>query len=288
LKKIKIILSIFTILIILSGCSNNEYEKLKNKVTEEINFLDNKIIDILNDLNNISLENYSLVYNKVELNEQTTDTVGDQKGSKNQESKENTQSDNENKQLSNIKTTDLKAETVLESNQEDIDWRLIKEKIENLNTSWSIILLDLNSINPDNTEILNFSNKLNETIISIENQNKIESLNNLKKLYEYIPKFLESSGLNNNEQIVKESKLYLVNAYVAVNEEIWDNVKNELINCETKFNDLTNDYEYIQNKEYKANKIFVLIKELENSIHLKDKKLFYIKYKNLLQSINSI
>ena len=46
--------------------------------------------------------------------------------------------------------------------------------------------------------------------------------------------------------------------------------------------------DYIENREYKANKMYILTKEIEKSINIKDKKIFYMKYKNLLQSINSI
>ena len=46
--------------------------------------------------------------------------------------------------------------------------------------------------------------------------------------------------------------------------------------------------EYMKDKEYKVNKTYVLIKELQNSLGYKDKKMFYIKYKNLMESINTL
>ena len=49
-----------------------------------------------------------------------------------------------------------------------------------------------------------------------------------------------------------------------------------------------NDIEYLKNKEYKVNKTYILIKELQNSISYKDKKLFYLKYRNLIESLNNL
>ena len=94
--------------------------------------------------------------------------------------------------------------------------------------------------------------------------------------------------MDKNLQIIKQAKLYLINSYVYVNEEEWNSAQNELVNCEEEYNKLANDLNYIENREYKVNKIYILVKELENSLASKDKKVFYIKYKNLLQSINSI
>ena len=40
--------------------------------------------------------------------------------------------------------------------------------------------------------------------------------------------------------------------------------------------------------EYKVNKTYILVKELQNSLNLQDKEVFYMKYKNLLESINTL
>ena len=58
--------------------------------------------------------------------------------------------------------------------------------------------------------------------------------------------------------------------------------------CENTFKNLLNDIEYIQDKEYKVNRTYVLIKELQNSLVYKDKKLFLVKYKNLMESVNTL
>ena len=42
---------------------------------------------------------------------------------------------------------------------------------------------------------------------------------------------------------------------------------------------------YAKDNMYKVNKCYVLLNELENSMDLKDKEIYYIKYKNLLEEL---
>ena len=46
--------------------------------------------------------------------------------------------------------------------------------------------------------------------------------------------------------------------------------------------------EFTKGKEFKVNKIYVLIKELRNSLSQRDKKLFLIKYIDLMENINTL
>ena len=57
---------------------------------------------------------------------------------------------------------------------------------------------------------------------------------------------------------------------------------------EKTFKNVVNDIEFAKKNEYKINKTYVLIKELQNSLDLQDKEVFYMKYKNLLESINTL
>jgi hypothetical protein len=290
LKKIKSIILIYLIIVItLTGCtSKNDNSELKEKVKQELNYIDDKIITMLNKLNNISLENYSIVSNQTTLNEKTSDESTSSSGEEKQTNQEESQGGTEAKQNNQITNTEMKEQSILGTNENNIDWELIQNEIEELNSSWSIILLDLYDLNVENTDILAFSNKINSCIVSIENKNKQETLNNLRDLYSYIPKYINTIEKDTPNQQIKQSKYYLLNSYVLVNEDNWGEVKNSLNNCENVFNNLSNNIEYAKDKEYKINKVYVLIKELENSLDSKDKKVFYIKYKNLLQSINSI
>lgn len=72
MKKIKNIIIILVILFFTCGCNNDsEKDKLNSKVASEIEFFDSKIVDMLNNLNNISFQNYRLTIKKVQLTEQS-------------------------------------------------------------------------------------------------------------------------------------------------------------------------------------------------------------------------
>ena len=65
-------------MISLSGCSNKEITEQENKekVIQELDYLDSQIIGILNKLNNITLENYTVTSEEVSL-EQSSSSGGE-------------------------------------------------------------------------------------------------------------------------------------------------------------------------------------------------------------------
>lgn len=297
-KKIKNIFVVFTIIsiITMTGCSkNDDKENLKDKVNEELNYLDTHIISMANNLNNISLENYKITSESVEVEEKskkvsTGNTGGSQEtatGQTGEESSGQSQS-SQNSENNNINTTKMEENAILDSNQDDIDWKAIKYEIENINQTWSVILLDLYSLNVSNDDIVAFSEILNNSIISIKNENKIDSLSNIAKMYSYIPIYEKAISAENSMQNIKQTKSFLINAYSFVEQGNWNEIQTNINECEKTFKNIVNDMEFAQKNEYKINKTYVLIKEMQNSLYLQDKEIFYIKYKNLLESINTL
>lgn len=297
-KKIKNIFVVFTIIsiITMTGCSkNDDKENLKDKVNEELNYLDTHIISMANNLNNISLENYKITSESVEVEEKskkvsTGNTGGSQEtatGQTGEESSGQSQS-SQNSENNNINTTKMEENAILDSDQDDIDWKTMKYEIENINQTWSVILLDLYSLNVSNDDIVAFSEILNNSIISIKNENKIDSLSNIAKMYSYIPIYEKAISAENSMQNIKQTKSFLINAYSFVEQGNWNEIQTNINECEKTFKNIVNDMEFAQKNEYKINKTYVLIKEMQNSLYLQDKEIFYIKYKNLLESINTL
>lgn len=309
MRKNKILFSILFLcillisLIVLSGCGNqsNYNEDIKEKVIQELDYLDTHIISIANKLNNITLQNYSVTSEEVNLEEGSSsgETGGSSGGSQDssqsagvkQDEQKQSSSQEQNSKIeekSNITATQMEPKTVLESDENDIDWKTIKSEIERINDSWAVILLDLSSLNIDSNDILEFSTTLDNCILSIKDENKSDSLQNLAKLYSFIPKYESSISAPNSTQNIKQVKSYIINAYSAVEQDNWDDIESNISECEKTYKNLINDIEYVKNKEFKINRSYVLIKELQNSLTYKDKKLFYIKYKNLLETINTL
>lgn len=287
--------------IILTGCNDDDIssEDNKEKVLQELDYLDTQIVSILNKLNNITLQNYTITSEEVSLGygstsssggtneESTSGQSGESTQSEQKESNSQSQSTN-SKQENNVTTTQMEPKAILESNESDVDWKNIKSKIETINNAWGIILLDLSSLNIDSKDALNFSTTLDECILNIKDENKKDSLANLAKLYSFIPKYENSISAPNNVQNAKKIKAYLINAYSFAEQDDWNQIETNISECEATFKNIINDLEYIKDKEYKVNKTYILIKELQNSLSYKDKKLFYIKYKNLLEAINTL
>ena len=296
MKKFKKILVFFLIICILTltGCSKKEDKKeLREKVSEELDYLDTHILSILNNLNNINLENYKITSERVEIEEKSKkpssgNSGGSQETATGQGEKESSGKSEDNKSTKKIDTTKMETDAVLEANQNDVDWKVIKYEIENLNQSWSVILLDLYSLNIGNDDIVSFSKCLNDCIISIKNENKVDSLKNVAKLYSYIPIYEKAMSAENSMQNIKQTKSFLVNAYSFVEQGNWSEVQSNINECEKAFKSVVNDIEFAKKNEYKVNKTYILVKELQNSLDLQDKEVFYIKYKNLLESINTL
>ena len=286
-----ILLLSIAVIILLTGCSdntNNSNEDNREKVIQELDYLDTQIVGILNKLNNISLQNYSLT-----LKEESTEKSSDSEQSKTseEESKESNsqaQTGSSNENTSSITTTQMEAKSTLEEDESDIDWKTIKSEVEIINDTWGVILIDLTNFNVNNDDILGFSSALDDSILSIKDENKTDSLINVSKLYSYIPKYESALAVSNSIQNIKQVKSYLINAYSLVEQDKWDEIQINISDAENTFKNIVNDVEYIRDKEYKVNRTYVLIKELQNSLQYKDKKLFYVKYKNLMESINTL
>lgn len=206
-------------------------------------------------------------------------------GSQSSQGEEN-QSSQGGEKKDKISVTEMKDKSILNIDTEDIKWDTMSETIENINASWSVMMLDLNNSNVFQDEVIAFSNILDNSIISIKNKDKKSTLNNLTNLYSYVPKFLTLMSAEKHTQNIETTKYNIFVAYSAATQDDWDTVNTSLTNAENSFSNLVNDTEYSKNNEYKLNKTNMIIKDLKNSSTNKDKTLFFLKYKNLMQSLN--
>lgn len=284
LKNSFLVILVLLIVMGLTGCeSANNSEDLKQKVIQEIEYLDSSLINILNKLNNITLENYTVTSKKIITQEEKKTNQSGEQGTGSDEN--STQEDSEKSDTS-VNIIEMVPNTILVTNREDVDWDSIKNEIELINSSWSVIALDFYNLIQDNTDILAFGDEINNCVISIKNENKEESLINMARLYNYIPKFLELISAQNSTQNIKQIKSKVIDAYVLVGGEEWNSIISNLEKAESNFQNLINDIEYNRNNQNKVNKAYVIFKDLQSSIINQDKELFYMKYKNLIECLN--
>ncbi|MCL2384018.1 MAG: hypothetical protein FWC79_07940 [Oscillospiraceae bacterium] len=247
----------------------------KKELCGQIEYMDRKIITMLNRLNNISFENYRVASRQIVM-EETPGGRGDEQPS------EGLSQDGE----SNLVVSEMIPHGVIDVEHDSIDWDILRREIELLNSAWPVILLDLHSLNIDGESILAFSRELSIAIIHIRDEDKRNSLTSLATLYSYLPKFLEGipgEDINRNK---KQTKSYVINAYVLVEQENWEEITKYLAEADRVFRDIISDVEFAKKNEFKINKSFVLLKELESTIEFRDERLFYMQYRNFMQSLN--
>lgn len=281
---IVIILTVVAILAIKQGKSQTtKTEELESKVHAELQYLDNKILSMLNGLNNILLRNY--IVSSYEIGESTEESDNESSGvTKNSDETEieadSSSTDNENK----INIYQLKAVGILTSNK-DANWESLKAEIEILYSSWNIIILDLYKVNINSEDILKFSSVLDKATMDIREENKEKALATLSELYSYIPIYMESYSNDNKEINIQKTKSNIMRAYSLVNSKNWNEVNAQLINAENSYLNVLNSN---TTEDYSINKGYILLKELQNSVAEKDEDIFYIKYKNLIEKLNNI
>ncbi|MDO5564974.1 MAG: hypothetical protein Q4F88_07080 [Eubacteriales bacterium] len=289
MKKLITFLIICSItLIFLTGCNDieDDNKSLISKIEEELNYLDSEIIEMLNELNSISLTNYDISIKEVTSQEEqsgaTSEKTSSQESSRSDdESAEETSTQKE----SNIMTYEMIPNNIL-TKKSEINWGELKTRIENLYSTWSVIVLDLYEANINSQDILDFSYNIDNCITAIKNEDKITSLENLAIMYSYIPKYF--SNFSNDSQLtkIKTIKSSVMNAYSLVDIEDWNKINEELLKAEDVLVSIINDINNTKGNQFSINKAYILLKELQTSVTTMDKDIFYIKYKSLIAQIN--
>ena len=68
----------------------------------------------------------------------------------------------------------------------------------------------------------------------------------------------------------------------------WQEVSNDIKQASNVFSKLLTDTTIDTNKQYTISKIYVMINELQNAVNVEDETVFLIKYKNILEEMNSV
>ena len=269
MKNIKtVLLILFAIIIVIlifflvKNIKNNNNVSQNDKIISEINYIDNKITKILNSLNNIKIENYKLLATKTSTNKEN-------KSNSSEETPEIYRIDNEG----------------ILNNNTDIDWENIKNEVEVLYTIVPTITLDLYNLNINQEEILNFNKELDDLTIAVKNEDKEKTLIKLANLYRYLPAY--ASGVSNNLNYINilETKSNIFKVYVFVNINNWEEAS---IYTGKAIESYSRTLSNIESSNYDTNKIYIILNEIQNAVNIKDKEIFFIKYRGFVEETEKL
>lgn len=311
LKRIIVVILMIFIVFTLTGCSEkqSEEELSKEKIDQELQYLDTKFVSLMNMLNNISFINYKVTSEDIkeeknESKENSSDSGQDNKSSSESESSSDSESGGESNSNSGSESggeagsTDNKQENKIfkltEENilsldsSSDIQWDLIKSEIENLYSIWTTITIDMHTAGINSDDILEFNTLLDSLAMQAKEENKQGALDNLSKLYNLLPKYLNSYSGDEIKKSVLNTKAHLLSAFCMVNSDKWEDMSAEMLKANQEFSTIINNVNIDKNKKLNVNRAYLLLKEAQNSIEAKDKEVFLLKYKNAIQELNML
>lgn len=311
MKKYQKIAYIFLVIFVLSivfilfksYADINKNEDEKEKTETEIQRIELSFVNMFNELNNIKFENYRIntsQINKEDLKDnssssasETTPSSGGSSSSESSSSgdqgesqKENgsSQSSEESKENQNY---EMKLSGVL-TNNSDINWENLKNEVEILYSAIPSLTIDLYKININKEKITNFNQEYDNLMKAIKEENKQNALDALANLYNYLPDFIENSTDDTNEKILIKTKNNVFKAYSLLDKNDWNAITENVNLANQEFTKILTDSQSSNKNQYIINKAYVQINELQNSTQTKEKEIFLIKYKNLLEELENI
>ena len=298
-----VLILIITILgfVIYSNANKNDENVKNEKAFSEIKYVESKLVELFNEMNKIESRNYNIAIG--EISKDTTQSSsgesssssgsgggeggtssGGEETSSDSSSDENTSSSNSNQ---DNKKFELEISGVL-TNKEDINWEYIKGEIENLYSSISTITLDMLQINVSQEEILTFNNQLDNLAVAVKDENKENTLSQMSTLYDTLATITQKIQGEETYKILVEVKQNIFKAYSKLDTENWSEIANNINNAITSYSKLLSNTNIETQNQYVINKGYVLINELKNAVNLQDISVFLIKYKYLLEELNSL
>lgn len=311
MKKYQKIAYIFLVIFILSiafilfksYADSNKNEDEKEKTETEIQRIELSFVNMFNELNNIKFENYRIntsQINKEDLKDnssssasESTPSSGGSSSSENSSSGEQGESQKENgssqgsEESKENQNYEMKLSGVL-TNNSDINWENLKNEVEILYSAIPSLTIDLYKININKEKITNFNQEYDNLMKAIKEENKQNALDALANLYNYLPDFIENSTDDTNKKILIRTKNNIFKAYSLLDKNDWNAITENVNLANQEFTKMLTNSQSSNKNQYIINKAYVQINELQNSTQTKEKEIFLIKYKNLLEELENI
>ena len=166
-----------------------------------------------------------------------------------------------------------------------IDWEELQKQSQILHSYWNSAILDFNYLNIDKSYLTDFGKELDNLSVSINNNDKQNTLNKLLSLYNKL--FFYSETLNDfYYNTILAVKNNLINAYGVVETGNWTLTHEYILKASENISNLVNSIENDKYNQYNINQAYIAVKELENLINIKDLSVFYFKYNTAISKLN--
>ena len=307
-------ISIVLVFLIMVFCmytvvaKNETDDTVKEKTLAGVKHLENELVNLFNEINNIKYENYTIYATKANeeedkqgssetpISEQSSsgkNSKGGQSSESGQESSSGGQSsegkqDNSSQGEETSKEYKLQEKGVL-TRDEEVNWVQIKNDVEKIYVKLNSVEIDLQKILVSQEEFSIFNSEFYILTIAVKEEDRERALEQLSKLYDFLPSFVEKCDAGEKELIIVKTKNYILKAYSILEKEDWDSISSFAKEAYQEFSRLFIGLENNKNvNEYNVKKIHLMLNEFQNSINMKNKEVFLIKYKNLLEELENV
>ena len=166
-----------------------------------------------------------------------------------------------------------------------LNWSNILNDEKKINEVLDTIILDLSEMNISKENLVLLSSELNNLLMVTIAENEMELLPRIQAVYNLIPTYLNQFSDNKNDIKDKELKSIVLSSYAFANNEDWQSAKTTIQSAIDKYNEMMNDVDYMQDKSYNLNRVYVLLGEIKNSIDVENLELIKLKFVNFVEKI---
>ena len=133
-------------------------------------------------------------------------------------------------------------------------------------------------MNVQNQDIMEFSNRLNNLLVSMNEEDEITMIEELNKLYEKVILFKQAYSENKNHIHKNRIKSGVLNVYSLANQDDWATAKTQMDRVLEDYKSLMSNPSYVEENSYNLNKIYVLLEEYKVSMQTQNYNLVRMKY----------
>lgn len=283
-----------TIYSVVHGKNDNE---VKSKALSQVKNTETKLVNLLNTMNHVQYENYKISVSDIKeesssKTESSQENSGGSTSSKEENSSGNSGSSGESGSSSKQgeesgKKYSLEKAGIL-TQENEVNWDSVKSEVELMYTMIPTMTLDLYQTNVKQEDILKFNQQYDQLSKVVKEEDKEKTLEELAKVYEFIPKFIENCSEDATETIIVKTKSNIFKAYSILDKKDWNSMKKYIDQAIQEFSNLLTGENFENKNQYNINKAYIMLNELQNAIQIKDQEIFLIKYKNILEELNNL